>query len=88
MPYYIWGCLCPLLNLLIIKSSLVAQWVKELALSLLCLGSLLWHRFDPWPGNFCMSWARPKKKFADNHPSSTCAEVAIRQIITVTYIIH
>ena len=28
-------------------SSLVAQRVKDLVLSLLCLGSLLWHRFDP-----------------------------------------
>ena len=24
-----------------------------LALSLLWLGSLLWYRFDPWPGNLC-----------------------------------
>ena len=22
---------------------------------------LLWYRFDPWPGNFCMPWAWPKK---------------------------
>ena len=27
------------------------QGVKDLASSLLSLGSLLWHRFDPWPGN-------------------------------------
>jgi len=26
----------------------VAQYVKDLALSLLCLGSPLWDRFDPW----------------------------------------
>ena len=26
--------------------------VKDLVLSLQGLGSLLWHRFDPWPGNF------------------------------------
>ena len=25
-------------------------------------GSLLWHRFHPWPQNFCMPWAWPKKK--------------------------
>ena len=31
-----------------IGTSLVAPWVMELALS------LLWLRFDPWPGNFCM----------------------------------
>ena len=23
--------------------------------------SLLWLRFEPRPGNFCMLWARPKK---------------------------
>ena len=31
------------------SSSLVAQLVKELALSLLWFGSLPWLRFDPWP---------------------------------------
>ena len=25
----------------------MTQWVKNLVLSLQCLGSLLWHRFDP-----------------------------------------
>ena len=24
--------------------------------------ALQWGRFDPWPGNFCMLWAWPKKK--------------------------
>ena len=24
--------------------------------------SLPWHRFDPWPGNFCMPQVQPKKK--------------------------
>ena len=33
----------------------MAQRVKDLALS------LLWFRFDPWPGNFCMSQVWPKK---------------------------
>ena len=39
------------------RSSLVAQWVKDPALSLLCL------RFDPWPGNFCMLkvWTEQKQ---------------------------
>ena len=32
------------------------QQVKELALS------LLWCQFDPWPRNFHMLWAWPKKK--------------------------
>ena len=38
-------------NLFILKihpgSSLVAQWVKDPTLSLLQLGSLLWHEFNP-----------------------------------------
>ena len=29
-------------------------WVKDLVLSLLGLGLLLWHGFNPWPGNLCM----------------------------------
>lgn len=37
------------------------QWVKDLALSLEWLGLLLWHRFDPWPGNFHVPWGWPKK---------------------------
>ena len=32
----------------------MAQWVKDLVLSLLWLGSLLWNWFDPWPWNFCI----------------------------------
>ena len=39
----------------------MAQWVKNLVLSLLCLGSLLWCGFDPWPGKFCMPKAWPRK---------------------------
>ena len=43
-------------------SSLVAQWVKELALSLLWLG------FDPWLRNFCVlqAWQKKKKKKKDS----------------------
>ena len=43
------------------RSSLVAQWVKDLVLSLVWLGLLLWHRFNPWLWNFCMLWVLPKK---------------------------
>ena len=43
-------------------SSLVEQWVKDLASSLLCFWSLLLLGFDPWPGNFHMPQAQPKKK--------------------------
>ena len=42
--------------------SLVTQWVKDPALSLQRLGSLLWCGLDPWPGNFHMPWAQPKYK--------------------------
>ena len=34
----------------------MAQWVKDLVLS------LLWCRFDPCPGNFCVLWVQPEKK--------------------------
>ena len=44
------------------QSSLVAQQVEDLALSLQGLGSLLWQGFSPWPGNFCLLWAWPKIK--------------------------
>ena len=40
----------------------VAQLVKDLALSLQWLRSLLWCVFDSCPGNFHMLWAQPKKK--------------------------
>ena len=33
----------------------MAQWIKDLPLSLLWLGSLLCHGFSPWPRNFHMS---------------------------------
>jgi len=39
--------------------------IRNLALSLLCLGLLLWCGFDPWPGNFCTPQVQPpptKKK--------------------------
>jgi len=40
----------------------VFQQIKDLALSVPWLGSLLQHRFNHWSGNFCISWAQPKKK--------------------------
>ena len=40
----------------------MAQQVKDSVLSLLWPGSLLWQGFDPWPGNFFMLQALPKKK--------------------------
>ena len=43
-------------------SSLVVQSAKDLVLLLQQPRLLLWHGFDPWPGNFHMPWARPGKK--------------------------
>ena len=40
----------------------MVQHVKDPALSLQQLGSLLWHGFAPWPGNFHMLQMQPKKK--------------------------
>lgn len=34
---------------------LMAQWVKEPAMS------LLWHQVHPWPWNFHVVWVQPKK---------------------------
>ena len=39
--------------------------VKDLA------SSLLWLTFDPWPGDFCVPWARPKT----NQPTEQQAEL-------------
>ena len=40
----------------------MVQQVKDLALSLQWLGSLLWLGFDLWPGNCHMLQAKQKKK--------------------------
>ena len=40
----------------------VVQQIKDSALSLQQLRSLLWLRFNFWPGNFHMPWAWQKKK--------------------------
>ena len=44
-----------------VRSSLVAQWVKDLVLSLLWLRFLLRHELDLWPGHLCMAWAWPRE---------------------------
>ena len=45
----------------------MAQWVKDLALSLWWLRWLLWHGLNPWPRNFQMLRVWPKKE-----PVSAC----------------
>ena len=42
-------------------SSLVAQWGKDLALSLLWLGTTVM-QFDPWSRNFSMLQVQPRRK--------------------------
>ena len=44
------------------RSSLVAQWGKDLVLSLQWLRSLLWCECDSWPGNFHSHGGQKKKK--------------------------
>ena len=44
----------------VFRNSFVAQWVKVPALSPQWPGSLLWHGFSPWPGNFHMPWVQQK----------------------------
>ena len=51
----------------------MAQWLKGLMLSLQWLGSLLQHGFNPWPRNFLMLWAWPKKKKVPTS-ATRCAE--------------
>ena len=49
-------------KLTLVKSSLLAQGVKDPALLLLSLWLQLWHGFSPWPGNFHMLQGGPKRK--------------------------
>ena len=48
------------------RSSLVAQWVKDLSFSLLWFQLLMWPRFDHWPGNVHVLQVQPKKKVIIN----------------------
>ena len=43
-------------------STVVVEWVQDRVLSLLWLGLLLWHGFDPRSVNFPKLQAQPKKK--------------------------
>ena len=49
------------------QSSIMVQQVKDLSLSLEQLWSLLWPGFNPWPRDFHMPQAWPKK-FVKNSP--------------------
>ena len=60
----------------------MAQWIKDMVLSLLWLRLLLWCMFNPWPQNFCMPWvgaSRPpatKKEFCRNRETHILKNVA------------
>ena len=62
----------------------MAQQVKDLALSLLWLGALLWFGFRPWLWNFCKPWVWPKKNFFFNKkeagPSKEVKSSSITQV--------
>ena len=60
------------------RSSLVAQWVKDPALSLQWLQSRLWLSFEPWPGNFHMT-VQPKRKIRIFCQLSFCLFYEIQQ---------
>ena len=52
----------------------MVQQVKDPALSLLQHGSLLWHGFSPWPGNFHMLWAQTKNQTNHKTQEEICRE--------------
>ena len=45
----------------------MAERVKDPALPRQLLGSLLWHRFDPWPGDFLMPQVWGTGKFLQSN---------------------
>ena len=57
----------------------MAQWVKDVVVLLQQLRSLLWHGFNPWPGNYHMLWAQSKKK--KSHTSSKGLNIGIWVLI-------
>ena len=61
----------------------LGQQVKDLELSLQPLGSLLWHRFDLWPGNFCMQRPRPKIRV-----KRVMRRVVVLMILTVLVVLE
>lgn len=62
------------------RSSLAARWVQDLALS------LLWLRFEPWPGNLCGAgvWMKKKKGCKSRllHRILRCAPQPVACLIT------
>ena len=65
-----------------VRSSLVAQRVKDSVLSLQWLVSLLWCGFNPWPGNFCMQRVWQEKKILSNLQSAYRVQTALGSATT------
>ena len=56
----------------------MVQWIKDPVLSLQQLGSLLWHRFSLWPGNYHMPWVWRRKGGGGRHLSVTLRQDPLR----------
>ena len=55
------------------------QWVRDPALSLQCLGLLLWCGFDPWPGNFHMP-----QEWPNTHTNPSFPKWGLTSFLTAT----
>ena len=70
------------------RSSSVVQQVKDLALLLPWLRSLLWSRFSPWPPNFHMPWvwAPPPRQKKINMTFTVYFKVEHLPIFLITWV--
>lgn len=59
------------------------QHIKDLALSVQQLRSLLWRQFDPWPKSFLMPWAWPKKREREREGLVQNTDLAGRGKVTI-----
>ena len=66
-------------------SSLMAQQVKDLALSLKQLRSLLWHGFNPWPGSFCTHKKINKQKVNSHRNVLSFTEISGKELEHLPY---
>ena len=66
----------------------MVQWVKDSALSLQRLRSLMWHWFGPWPGNFlyAVGTAPPPKK--NHQKTNKQIKTNLKTQLTVNIFVH
>ena len=57
----------------------MAQWVKDLVLSLQWFRLLLWLSIDPWPGTFHTTGAAKNKKRGRKHMRIIVSELGMGQ---------